>query len=68
MRAVASDAKAAFVDIKTLDRDEASMARSERRFEHAGVAAHPVDQGMKAIADAIFAAIQKRAGQTAPGE
>lgn len=68
MRAASSDAAVTFVDLKALDRDEANMARSERRFAHAGVAAHPGDQGMKAIADAFFAAIEKQGGLPAAGE
>ncbi len=34
-----------FVDLKDLDKDEANFARSERKIEHAGVAAHPGDKG-----------------------
>jgi hypothetical protein len=47
-----------FVDIGALGKDESNYARSERKFEHAGVAAHPGDKGMKAIAAAILAALQ----------
>jgi len=65
MQTAARDAGATFVDIATLGRDESNMARSERQIEHAGVAAHPGDKGMKAIADAIFAAIRKEAGLVA---
>lgn len=46
-----------FVDIGALGKDESNYARSERKFEHAGVAAHPGDKGMKAIAAAILAAL-----------
>lgn len=47
-----------FVDIGVLGRDPANAARSERAIEHAGVAGHPGDRGMQAIADAILAAMR----------
>jgi len=49
-----------FVDAGLLGRDAANAARSERSFTHDGVAAHPGDKGMKALADAIVQAIQQR--------
>ncbi|MCA9013346.1 MAG: hypothetical protein KDB01_26535, partial [Planctomycetaceae bacterium] len=63
MRAAAQGAEATFIDIAALGVDESNLARSERQIEHAGVASHPGDKGMKAIADAILAAIRTRAGQ-----
>jgi hypothetical protein len=48
-----------FVDIGALGKIEANAARSERKFSHAGVAGHPGDRGMKAIADAILEALQR---------
>jgi lysophospholipase L1-like esterase len=60
MRKASTDAGATFVDITALGFDKSNAANSERSIKHAGVAAHPGDKGMRAIADAIFAAIQKR--------
>ena len=48
-----------FVDISTLGKDPAMKASAERKIEHTGVAGHPGDKGMRAIADAIFGSIQK---------
>lgn len=61
MRKGSSAVNATFIDISKLAENESNFARSERVIEHAGVAAHPGDQGMRAISDAIFSAIQKRA-------
>jgi len=48
-----------FVDIGQLSKDESNFARSERSYAHAGVAGHPGDKGMKAIADALLRALEK---------
>jgi alpha-galactosidase len=48
-----------FVDIGALAKDEANFARSERKIDHVGVAGHPGDKGMKAIAEALLAAMAK---------
>lgn len=61
MRQASTEVGATFVDIAALGRNGANAARAERKIEHAGVAGHPGDQGMRAIADALFAAIQSRA-------
>jgi GDSL-like Lipase/Acylhydrolase family len=47
-----------FVDISALSKDEQNYARSERPYKHAGVANHPGDRGMAAIADAIVKAVK----------
>jgi hypothetical protein len=49
-----------FVDAGALGREESNAARSERSFTHAGVAGHPGDRGMKALADAIVQALLAR--------
>lgn len=46
-----------FVDLGAMSKDESLYARSEREFKHAGVANHPGDKGMAAIASAILAAL-----------
>ncbi|MBS0267058.1 MAG: SGNH/GDSL hydrolase family protein [Planctomycetes bacterium] len=48
-----------FVDIKPLGTDPANAAKAERDIEHAGVAAHPGDKGMDAIAEALWKALQQ---------
>jgi hypothetical protein len=47
-----------FVDITALSKDEQNYARSERPYKHAGVANHPGDRGMAAIAEAIIKAVK----------
>ncbi len=42
-----------FVDISNLGKDESNYARSERTFKNSGVANHPGDEGMQAIATAL---------------
>lgn len=54
-----------FVDISELSKNEANYARSERKYSHKGVAAHPGDRGMQAIADAILNEM-KKAGHAKP--
>jgi hypothetical protein len=57
LRQVCLEAGAIFVDAGPLGRDPANAARSERSFTHEGVAGHPGDRGMKALADAIVQAV-----------
>lgn len=51
-----------FLDIGALGKDDANRARSERQFEHEGVANHPGDRGMQAIAGAIVDAVRQGGG------
>jgi hypothetical protein len=59
LKKVCGEAGGTFIDIGALGRDEANYARSERKIEHAGVAAHPGDQGMEAITEALWKALRK---------
>jgi lysophospholipase L1-like esterase len=65
LKKAAEETAAVFVDMSELGRDASNQARAERNIAHAGVAGHPGDKGMKAIADALFQAIteQKRPGR-----
>ena len=49
-----------FVDISTLSADKGNYGRAEREFKHAGVANHPGDKGMAAIAAALLEAVGKK--------
>jgi len=60
LRAACMTVGGTFVDIGHLGKDEANYARSERDFKHAGVANHPGDQGMDAIAAAIVGALSAK--------
>jgi hypothetical protein len=59
LRQACAAAGGVFVDISTLSKDESNYARSERPFKHAGVANHPGDKGMAAIAAALLRALRK---------
>ena len=54
---VCRDAGGTFVDISFIGRDEKNYARTERQIAHSGVAAHPGDAGMAAIAAALWNAM-----------
>ena len=57
LRQASQEAGAIFVDAGPLGREAANVARSERSFTHEGVASHPGDRGMKALAEAIVQAV-----------
>lgn len=57
MRQCCAEIGGLYVYIGQLGRDESMMARSERSYQHDGVAAHPGDKGMQAIADLLFKAM-----------
>lgn len=46
-----------YVNISALSKDESNYARSERPYKNAGVANHPGDKGMAAIAAALVKAL-----------
>ena len=54
---VCKEADGIFVNAGPLGRDAANAARSERPFKHDGVAGHPGDKGMRALANAIVEAV-----------
>ena len=56
MREACKAAGGVFVDIRDIGRDRTNQASSDpgRTFIHDGVAAHPGDAGMKAIAERLF--------------
>lgn len=48
-----------YVDLSALSKDKSLYGRAEREFKHAGVANHPGDKGMAAIASALMKALEK---------
>lgn len=48
-----------YVDISALSGDKSLYGRAEREFKHAGVANHPGDKGMAAIAAALMKALER---------
>ena len=66
MRQASRDTGASFVDISALAADTANAAGSERTIAHRGVAAHPGNTGMQAIADALLTTIRRRAAMVWP--
>lgn len=60
MRQACVEAGGIFVDQSRLGAVAENSARSERTFEHAGVAGHPGDRGMRAIADSLWQAWRSR--------
>jgi hypothetical protein len=46
-----------YVNIGSLSKDDSNFGRSERPYKHAGVANHPGDKGMAAIAAALVKAV-----------
>jgi lysophospholipase L1-like esterase len=46
-----------YADLNGLSKDESNYGRADKKWEHAGVGAHPGDKGMQAIANAILKAL-----------
>lgn len=63
LKKACDDAGGIFVDIGKLAIDPTNSARSERHIEHAGVAGHPGDKGMAAIADELWQAMKQAASR-----
>jgi hypothetical protein len=62
----AAETGAIYVEVGALGGDPSNAARSERTIDHAAVAGHPGGRGMQAIADALWKAIEQRAGEKRP--
>ncbi len=60
LRQAGAAAGARFVDISALSDDKGNYGRAEREFKNAGVANHPGDKGMAAIASALLQALVKK--------
>jgi hypothetical protein len=65
LRQACQEAEAIFVNAGPIGGEAANAARSERNIAHGGVAGHPGDRGMKALADAILQVVLQR-GTAAP--
>ena len=61
MRKASTDAGVRFLDISKLGFDASNFARAERLIEYAGVAGHPGDKGMQALADVLWNSLKKAA-------
>jgi len=61
MKKASIDAGVRFLDISQLGSEPNNFARAERQIEHAGVAGHPGDKGMQALADALWDALKQAA-------
>lgn len=59
LKQACTEAGGIFVDIGSLGKDKDNYARSERPFKNPGVANHPGDKGMQAIAEALVKALLK---------
>ena len=59
MREVCEKVGGTYVPLKDLNKDPANLGSADQKFEHAGVAGHPGDRGMKLIADELWKAIDK---------
>jgi hypothetical protein len=64
LKRVSTEAGVTFVDISAVGKDPSNRASAERQIAHQGVAGHPGDKGMKAIADVLLKAIMD--GAAAP--
>jgi hypothetical protein len=68
LRQACQEAGGLFVNAGPLGREAANAARAERPFKHEGVAGHPGDKGMKALADAIVQAVLNSQSKTSTPE
>jgi lysophospholipase L1-like esterase len=63
MREVCEKAGGTYVPLLGLNKEPANLGSADQKFEHAGVAGHPGDRGMRLIANELWNAIEKIAKQ-----
>lgn len=59
LRSACDAVKGIYADLSALAKDKNLYGRAEREFKHAGVANHPGDKGMAAIAEALMKALAR---------
>jgi hypothetical protein len=59
MREICEKVGGTYVPLTDLNKDPANLGSADQKFEHAGVAGHPGDRGMRLIADELWQAIEK---------
>lgn len=60
MKRASEEVGATFISASHLASDESNFARSERKFNHDGIAGHPGDKGMAGLADILWGVVKER--------